>query len=123
MVALHFTVLQFSAKNTLRPVTIRQIISATQAHPDAEFKVDDQELGQVSLLSSSLRIAQHMESTEANGHHHHSIPQLTFCAVIRNISRNATNISYTMEDGTGEIEVRQWLDSTSDDSGKAADIQ
>lgn len=49
--------------------------------------------------------------------------QLTFCAVIRNISKNATNISYTMEDGTGEIEVRQWLDSTSDDSGKAADIQ
>jgi replication factor A2 len=52
-----------------------------------------------------------------------SHPQLTFCAVIRNISRNATNISYTMEDGTGEVEVRQWLDSTSDDSGKAADIQ
>lgn len=52
---------QFSAKNTLRPVTVRQIISATQAHPDAEFKVDDQELGQVSPLLFSFRLARDME--------------------------------------------------------------
>ncbi|KAN0064808.1 Replication factor A protein 2 [Thecaphora frezii] len=79
--------------STLRPVTIRQILNADQPHPDAEFTLDGVELG-----------------------------QLTFVAVVRNVARNATNVSYSMEDGTGQIEVRQWLDSSSDDSQKAAEI-
>lgn len=33
--------------NTLRPVTIKQIIDATQAHPDAEFRIDGAEVSQV----------------------------------------------------------------------------
>lgn len=48
--------------------------------------------------------------------------QLTLVAAVRNISRSATNVSYSVEDGTGMIDVRQWLDSSSDDSGKSADI-
>ncbi|CAO1618947.1 unnamed protein product [Sympodiomycopsis kandeliae] len=83
-----------AAKNNLRPVTIRQIRSASQSHPDADFKVDGHEIGQLSL-----------------------------CAVVRNVAKHATNVSYTVEDGTGTIEVRQWLDSTSDDSGKSTEVQ
>ncbi|KIS69230.1 uncharacterized protein UMAG_02579 [Mycosarcoma maydis] len=83
-----------AGNNTLRPVTIRQILNAEQPHPDAEFILDGAELG-----------------------------QLTFVAVVRNISRNATNVAYSVEDGTGQIEVRQWLDSSSDDSSKASEIR
>ena len=83
-----------SAKSALRPVTIRQIKSATQSNPDADFKIDGVELGQISLV-----------------------------AVVRNISKHATNVSYTVEDGTGTMEVRQWLDNSSDDSGKASEVE
>lgn len=83
-----------AGNNTLRPVTIRQILNAKQPHPDAEFTLDGAELG-----------------------------QLTFVAVVRNISRNATNVAYSVEDGTGQIEVRQWLDSSGDDTSKASDIR
>lgn len=83
-----------AGNNTLRPVTIRQILNAEQPHPDADFTLDGAELG-----------------------------QLTFVAVVRNVSRNATNVAYSVEDGTGQIEVRQWLDSSSDDSSKTSDIR
>ncbi|KAK0531411.1 Replication factor A protein 2 [Tilletia horrida] len=82
-----------AANNSLRPVTIRQILTADQPHADADFCLDGADLG-----------------------------QLTFVAVVRNVSRNATNVSYSVEDGTGTIEVRQWLDSQSDDSEKATEI-
>ncbi|KAG4302573.1 hypothetical protein PCK1_001157 [Pneumocystis canis] len=67
--------------NTLRPVTIKQILEASQQHPDAEFKIDGIEIN-----------------------------QLSFIAVVRNISIQSTNITYRMEDGTGLIEVKQWLE-------------
>lgn len=37
------------ASHSLRPLTIAQVIKATQAHADAEWMVDDVEIGQVSL--------------------------------------------------------------------------
>jgi len=80
--------------DTLRPVTLKQLNAAEQAHPDAEFFIEGVELGQV-----------------------------TFVATIRNISRQATNVSYSMEDGTGHIDVRQWLESADDDSGKTEGIE
>lgn len=85
---------QRQGNNTLRPVTIRQILNAEHPHPDAEFTLDGAELG-----------------------------QLTFVAVVRNISKNATNVAYSVEDGTGQIEVRQWLESSGDDNQKASDIR
>ncbi|KZF23127.1 replication protein A, subunit RPA32 [Xylona heveae TC161] len=69
-------------KDTLRPVTIKQIIDAQQAHPDADFKVDGVE-----------------------------VTQLTFVGQIRNISTQTTNITYKIDDGTGTVEVKQWVDS------------
>ncbi|KAI9821783.1 MAG: replication factor A protein 2 [Pycnora praestabilis] len=75
-------------KDTLRPVTIKQVLDAQQPHPDAEFKIDGTE-----------------------------ITQVTFVGQIRNISTQTTNITYKLDDGTGLIEVKQWtdLDTTSMD--------
>jgi replication factor A2 len=37
--------------------------------------------------------------------------QLTFVGQIRNISTQTTNTTYKIDDGTGSIEVKQWLDA------------
>ncbi|KAL8997956.1 MAG: hypothetical protein Q9169_002878 [Polycauliona sp. 2 TL-2023] len=70
------------SKDTLRPCTIKQVNDATQPHPDAEFKVDDVEVGQI-----------------------------TFVGQIRNISTQTTNNTYKLDDGTGTIEVKQWIET------------
>jgi replication factor A2 len=41
----------------------------------------------------------------------HCISQITFVGQIRTISTQATNITYKLDDGTGLIEVKQWIDS------------
>ncbi|KAL8672777.1 MAG: hypothetical protein Q9168_002771 [Polycauliona sp. 1 TL-2023] len=70
------------SKDTLRPCTIKQVLDATQPHPDADFKIDDIE-----------------------------VQQITFVGQIRNISTQTTNITYKLDDGTGTVEVKQWIDS------------
>ena len=44
----------------------------------------------------------------------HCISQITFVGQIRTISTQATNITYKLDDGTGLIEVKQWIDSDAD---------
>ena len=68
-------------KETLRPVTIKQLLDAFLPHPEGDFSIDDVEISQV-----------------------------TFVGQIRNISSQATNITYKMDDGTGTIEVKHWVD-------------
>lgn len=41
---------QTYGKDTLRPVTIRQLLHALHPHPDAEFKVDGSDITQVLML-------------------------------------------------------------------------
>ena len=69
-------------RDNLRPCTILQVLQAQQPHPDAEFKIDDVE-----------------------------ITQVTFVGQIRNISSQATNVTYKLDDGTGTIEVKLWIDA------------
>ncbi|KAI9842510.1 MAG: replication factor A protein 2 [Sclerophora amabilis] len=69
-------------KDTLRPVTIRQVVHAEQPHPDADFKID-------GVL----------------------INQITFVGQIRNISSQTTHFTYKVDDGTAIIEVKEWIDS------------
>jgi replication factor A2 len=69
-------------KDTLRPCTILQVLSASQAHPDAEFSLDGCEINQVTIVGQ-----------------------------IRNISSQATNITYKLDDGTGTLEVKKWVDA------------
>jgi len=72
-------------KDTLRPVTIKQIIEAHQPHPDSEFKIDGSET-----------------------------TQLTFVGQINSIQSQTTNTTYKVDDGTGLIDVKQWIDSDRD---------
>ncbi|KAL1969160.1 hypothetical protein VTN77DRAFT_414 [Rasamsonia byssochlamydoides] len=69
--------------NTLRPVTIKQILDATQAHPEAPYQIDGADIG-----------------------------SLYFVGQVRNISSQSTNITYKIDDGTGEIEAKLWVDMT-----------
>ncbi|KAL8930957.1 MAG: hypothetical protein Q9208_000058 [Pyrenodesmia sp. 3 TL-2023] len=75
------------SKDTLRPCTIKQVLDAAQPHPDADFKIDDVE-----------------------------VQQLTFVGQIRNISTQTTNITYKLDDGTGTVEVKQWIDAEATNS-------
>ncbi|KAK6499789.1 replication factor A protein 2 [Arthrobotrys musiformis] len=71
-----------AAKNTLRPVTIKQILDAQTPHDDNTFVIDEVEIGNV-----------------------------TFVAQIRSVSDQETTSTYKMEDGTGSIEVKQFKDN------------
>ncbi|KAF2145443.1 uncharacterized protein K452DRAFT_243477 [Aplosporella prunicola CBS 121167] len=68
-------------KDTLRPVTIKQINDAKNTQ-ESDFTIDGAE-----------------------------ISQITFVGQIRNISQQTTNITYKFDDGTGLVEVKQWIDS------------
>jgi len=69
-------------KDTVRPVTIKQILEAQQPHPDSDFKIDSSE-----------------------------VTQLSFIGQINTISSQATNHTFQIDDGTGVIDVKQWIDS------------
>ncbi|KAI0797996.1 hypothetical protein C8Q75DRAFT_709149, partial [Abortiporus biennis] len=72
-----------SAAQSLRPVTVKQLFNATQAHTDAEWHIDDIEVGQISLV-----------------------------AQVMSIQAQTTNCVYWLDDGTGRIEARHWVDSS-----------
>lgn len=67
-------------RQSLTPVTIKQINDASQHVPDAEFKVNNVELNMIS-----------------------------FVGVVRKVDNNNATIVITIEDGTGSIEVRVWI--------------
>ncbi|WFD27506.1 Replication factor A protein 2 [Malassezia nana] len=79
---------------SLRPVTVRQVLHASQPHSDAPFTFDGAELSQVSLV-----------------------------AWVRSATKNATNIQYTVDDGTGQIDVRKWIDNSMDEGATVDDIE
>lgn len=81
----HTTPHQAQRSFTLRPVTIKQLNEANQTVPDGDFKIDDVD-----------------------------ISHITFVGQIRNISPQQTNVLYKMDDGTGTIEVKQWINPESD---------
>ncbi|KAL2761152.1 hypothetical protein ACRALDRAFT_2093040, partial [Sodiomyces alcalophilus JCM 7366] len=67
---------------SLRPVTIKQIIDAEEPYPGADFRIDGV-----------------------------NITQITFVGQVRAINPQPTNITYRIDDGTGIIEVKKWADS------------
>ncbi|KAI5288944.1 replication factor A protein 2 [Ascosphaera aggregata] len=69
-------------KESLRPVTLKQVVDATQAHPDADFRVDEQDVSHISFVGQ-----------------------------VRNISNLTTFNTYKIDDGTEVTEVRLWLNS------------
>jgi len=70
-----------ATNQSLVPVTVKQLLNATQAHAEDGFKIDGKELNQITLIGFVHKI--------------HSL---------------STNVNLIVEDGTGTIEVRIWLD-------------
>ncbi|KAF9227683.1 replication protein A, subunit RPA32 [Gyrodon lividus] len=75
--------------HSLRPMTIYQLSQASQAHTDADWMLDDQEIGQVTVV-----------------------------AYIASVQTQATNSQYMLDDGSGRIEARRWIDSSVDDESE-----
>ncbi|KAI8091146.1 uncharacterized protein B0P05DRAFT_529009 [Gilbertella persicaria] len=67
-------------EQTLRPLTVKQIKSA-ESPQETVFRIDNADVTQIS-----------------------------FIGVIRNIQELATNYVYTIEDGTGAVDVRKWIE-------------
>ncbi|KAI5309864.1 replication factor A protein 2, partial [Ascosphaera atra] len=68
------------AKESVRPVTLKQVHDAYQAHPDADFEVDGVEVSHVCFVGQ-----------------------------VRNLSSLTAYNTYKVDDGTSECEVRLWL--------------
>ncbi|KAK4214838.1 replication factor A protein 2 [Rhypophila decipiens] len=78
------------ADESLRPVTIKQLIDGgDEPYPGAEIKIDNMPLTQVTVVGQ-----------------------------VRSISPQTTNITYRIDDGTGTMDVKKWVDAE-----KAGDME
>lgn len=68
-------------------MTVKQINDATCPYPEAPFQVDGADVANV-----------------------------VFVAQVRNISKQSTNITYKVDDSTGDCEVKKWVDSATADT-------
>lgn len=68
-------------RSTLSPVTIKQINDASQPVPDGEFVINNVSLNMVS-----------------------------FVGVVRKVENQTSALTITIEDGTGSVDVRKWMD-------------
>lgn len=75
---------------SLRPVTIKQILEAEEAYAGADFKIDNA-----------------------------TVTQITFVGQVRSINPQPTNITFKIDDGTGQIEVKKWIDVDKQDDSNA----
>ncbi|PTB70679.1 replication protein A, subunit RPA32 [Trichoderma citrinoviride] len=66
---------------SLRPLTIKQILDAEEPYSGADFKVDGA-----------------------------PITQITFVGQVRSINPQQTNLTIKVDDGTGQIDVKKWID-------------
>ncbi|KAK3306996.1 uncharacterized protein B0T15DRAFT_484236 [Chaetomium strumarium] len=75
------------ANESLRPITIKQLIDCKEAYPKAELAVDGLPTTQVTLVGQ-----------------------------IRSINQQTVNVTYRIDDGTGIINVKKWIDADKADS-------
>ena len=68
---------------SIRPVTIKQILDATPKFPDSTYWLIDGK----------------------------DVYQLTFVGQVREVVPHSTNVMYRVDDGTAMIEVKRWIDS------------
>jgi replication factor A2 len=71
--------------HSLRPLTISQLSKASQLHAESEWKLDDLEVGQITLVGQVI-----------------------------SSQKQTTNHVYVFDDGTGSIEGRKWIADSSD---------
>ncbi|KAJ2355125.1 Replication factor A protein 2 [Coemansia erecta] len=74
---------------TLRPVTIKQLTDVPFSNSDMPVHIDGEEIKQVK-----------------------------FVGVVRNIVQQSIHVTYSVEDGTGKIDVRMWVNGEPDDSAR-----
>lgn len=79
--------------DSLRPATIKQLLEAKEPYPGSEVALDGVALTHV-----------------------------TFVGQVRSVNVQTTNITYCIDDGTGLIDVRKWIDAdrVDDESDEAA---
>ncbi|KAF8625820.1 hypothetical protein AX15_005200 [Amanita polypyramis BW_CC] len=75
--------------HSLRPVMIAQLARATQPHTDADWTIEGAEVAQVTLV-----------------------------AHVVSIQTQTTNRTIWLDDSTGRVEARCWIDSTGDDESE-----
>ncbi|BFZ56595.1 Replication factor A protein 2 [Savitreella phatthalungensis] len=75
------------SSNTLRPVTLGMIVDATQQNPDSDFRIDEVDVG-----------------------------SLTVVAKVVSLSAASTNTTFKLEDGTGTMEAKQWVDPSKENA-------
>lgn len=68
-------------------MTVKQIADASSPYPEAPYQIDGADVANV-----------------------------LFVGQVRNISSQSTNITYKIDDGTGEVEVKKWVDTATADS-------
>jgi len=81
-----------AGSHTLRPITIKQAGDAQSQHADSELSIDGVEVGQVTLV-----------------------------AQVVSITVQTTNSVFFLDDGTGRIEARLWVDTSVEDSVTSGD--
>lgn len=72
---------QQQTRNTLSPVTIKQINDSAQHVPDGEFSINNVSLNMVS-----------------------------FVGVVRRVDNQTSAVTVSIEDGTGSVDVKKWID-------------
>ncbi|ORX46402.1 replication protein A, subunit RPA32 [Piromyces finnis] len=77
------------SNQNLRPITIKQIYNAERPVPDGSFKINGKDLDHISIIGK-----------------------------IQNVQSLSTNTIYTIEDGTGSIDVRIWIDTNDNEAQK-----
>ncbi|EFW98929.1 putative replication factor-a protein [Grosmannia clavigera kw1407] len=78
-------------EDSLRPVTIKQLLDTEEAYPGAsEFTIDGA-----------------------------AATQLTLVGQVRAVNPQPTNVTYRIDDGTGCIEVKKWVDADKNEEAEA----
>ncbi|KAL2023401.1 hypothetical protein VTK56DRAFT_2758 [Thermocarpiscus australiensis] len=70
------------ADDSLRPVTIKQLVDCKEEYPGADLRIDGQAVTQVTLIGQ-----------------------------VRSVNPQTTNITYRLDDGTGVVDVKKWVDA------------
>ncbi|KAK0629727.1 hypothetical protein B0T17DRAFT_506250 [Bombardia bombarda] len=78
--------------DSLRPVTIKQLVDCEEAYPGADLGIDGVPITQVTLVGQ-----------------------------VRTANPQATNVTYQLDDGTALMDVKKWVDAEKSDDDNNAD--
>ncbi|KAI0748134.1 replication protein A subunit RPA32 [Daedaleopsis nitida] len=78
-----------ATSHSIRPVTLKQLVEATQEHSDAAWRIGDVELGQITVVAQVL-----------------------------SVQAQTTNVVYMLNDGTARYEARLWINPNNEEEGQ-----